>query len=69
MKSRPDRSEIKMEWIERVIFNPEKTTIQEDGRVKKWARIAEADNRYLRVILLADGETLHNSFFDRGYKP
>jgi hypothetical protein len=27
------------------------------------------DDRYLRVILLPDGETVHNAFFDRGYKP
>jgi hypothetical protein len=25
------------------------------------------DNRYLRVILLADGETVHNAFFDRRF--
>jgi hypothetical protein len=24
---------------------------------------------YLRVILLADGETVHNAFFDRGHRP
>jgi len=27
------------------------------------------ENRYLRVILLEDGETVHNAFFDRGFKP
>src|SRR5947208_465610 len=25
--------------------------------------------RYLRVILLPDGETVHNAFFDRSYRP
>jgi len=25
------------------------------------------ENRYLRVILLEDGETVHNAFFDRGF--
>jgi hypothetical protein len=24
--------------------------------------------KYLRVILLEDGETVHNAFFDRGFK-
>jgi hypothetical protein len=24
--------------------------------------------KYLRVILLEDGETVHNAFFDRSYK-
>jgi hypothetical protein len=27
------------------------------------------ESRYLRVILLPDGETVHNAFFDRGFKP
>jgi hypothetical protein len=63
---RPDRSIIKDEWILFVIKNPEKTIIQADGRIKKWAHIPEAD-KYLRVILLEDGETVHNAFFDRSY--
>jgi hypothetical protein len=25
----------------------------------------EAENKFLRVILLPDGETVHNAFFDR----
>jgi len=58
-----------MEWIEYVIANPEKTVVQADGRLKQWARIHEVSDRHLRVILLADGETLHNAFFDRGFKP
>jgi hypothetical protein len=24
--------------------------------------------RYLRVVTLADGETVHNAFFDRGFR-
>lgn len=27
------------------------------------------EQRYLRVILLEDGETIHNAFFDRGFRP
>jgi len=64
---RPDRSEIKQEWIHFVIENPEKTEVQSDGRIRKWAKICEVD-KYLRVILLQDGETVHNAFFDRSYK-
>jgi hypothetical protein len=30
-------------------------------------RVPEMDNRYLRVILLSDGETVHNAFFDRRF--
>jgi hypothetical protein len=30
--------------------------------------IKEAEGRYLRVVLLEDGETIHNAFFDRSFK-
>ncbi len=66
-RKRQDRAQIKEEWIEFVIENPVKTAIQSDGRIRKWAKIAEV-NKYLRVILLEDGITVHNAFFDRSYK-
>ena len=66
-RQRPDRSGIQIEWIQQVIDHPVKTEIQSDGRIKKWARIVEAD-KYLRVVLLEDGETVHNAFFDRSFK-
>ena len=66
-RKRKDRSSIKEEWIKFVIEHPQKTEIQTDGRVKKWAKIKDVD-RYLRVILLEDGETIHNAFFDRSFK-
>ena len=67
-RERPDRAMIKDEWIEYVIQNPLREEAQSDGRIRKWARIVEMDNRALRVILLEDGETVHNAFFDRGFK-
>lgn len=66
-RKRPDRAEIRENWIKFVIENPEKPETQSDGRIKKWAKISEA-GKYLRVILLEDGETVHNAFFDRSYK-
>ena len=69
IRSRPDRAIIKLEWIQFVIDNFEKEAIQEDGRIRRWAKIVEMENKYLRVILLEDGETVHNAFFDRGYQP
>ena len=68
LSSRPDRAQIKHSWIERVVEHPEKEHIQEDGRIRRWGQVPESRNRYLRVILLADGETVHNVFFDRGFK-
>jgi hypothetical protein len=53
----------------RVIASPEREYVQADGRVRHWARIDVMEGRYLRVILLPDRETVHNAFFDRGYKP
>ena len=67
-RQRPDRSIIKDEWIEYVIKNPLREERQSDGRIRRWARIAEMGNRALRVILLDDGETVHNTFFDRDFK-
>jgi hypothetical protein len=69
MRSPPDRAAIRLEWIEHVIANPVREVIQHDGRIRRWAPIAEMDGRYLRVILLPDGETVHNAFFDRVFKP
>ncbi len=66
-RQRSDRKIIKDEWLEFVVKNPEKTEIQSDGRIRKWAKIDEV-GKYLRVILLEDGETIHNAFFDRNFK-
>lgn len=69
MRQRPDRSGIELAWIEKVITCPTKQIIQADGRIRRWAAIEEADGRYLRVVLLEDGETVHNAFFDRSFTP
>ena len=64
-KKRPDRAIIKNEWIMQAIKSPICTKIQSDGRIRKWIKI---EDKYLRVILLEDGETVHNAFFDRSFK-
>lgn len=69
IRSRPDRALIQDEWIKRAVDHPIRQTIQEDGRIRRWAQIKEMDDRYLRVILLEDGQTVHNAFFDRSFKP
>lgn len=68
MRLRPDRATIQMEWIQRVVECPVKESIQQDGRIRRWAKIPEADGKYLRVVLLPDGETIHNAFFDRRFE-
>ena len=67
INQRPDRAVIKEEWILKTMNNPLKTENQADGRTRKWGFIEEA-GKYLRVILLEDGETVHNAFFDRSFK-
>lgn len=67
VRHRPDRAIIKEEWILKTINNPLKTEVQNDGRIRKWSFIEEV-GKYLRVILLEDGETVHNAFFDRDFR-
>jgi len=69
IRDRPDRAIIQDAWIERAIREPARESIQEDGRIRRWIPIPEMENRYLRVILLEDGETVHNAFFDRRFVP
>jgi hypothetical protein len=67
-RARPDRQDIELDWIERVVMYPDSEQIQHDGRIRRWKAIPEAGGRYLRVILLQDGETIHNAFFDRRFR-
>ncbi|WP_018880326.1 hypothetical protein [Thioalkalivibrio sp. ALE9] len=59
---------IRDEWIVQAIDEPLYEEVQGDERIRRWALIDEAEGRYLRVVLLADGETVHNAFFDRGFR-
>jgi hypothetical protein len=68
-RRRKDRAWIRDEWIERTIRNPLRRQVQADGRIRLWASIPEAQGQFLRVILLEDGETVHNAFFDRDFRP
>ncbi|HTQ76590.1 MAG TPA: hypothetical protein VMI15_01065 [Burkholderiales bacterium] len=69
IRKRADRLAIEDSWIERVAQNPEHEALQVDGRIRRWGRIPEAGNRWLRVVLLDDGLTVHNAFFDRRFEP
>jgi hypothetical protein len=65
----PDRRVIQDAWIECAIRGPLRENRQVDGRIRRWVQVPEMENRYLRVILLADAETVHNAFFDRRFVP
>jgi hypothetical protein len=62
------RPDIKTEWIEYVLSNSIRTVVQTNGRIRRWALIAEV-GKHLRVVTESDGETVHNAFFDRRFKP
>ena len=64
------RPYIQREWCEMVLAAPLRRDVQSDGRIRFWGRIAEAGEarpRFLRVVTLEDGETVHNAFFDRNF--
>jgi hypothetical protein len=69
IRRRPDRAGLLEEWIRRTVENPVREAVQADVRIRRWLAIPEAGNKVLRVVLLEDGETVHNAFFDRGFKP
>lgn len=69
MRHRPDRASIEDAWIERVVRQPERELVQLDGRFRRWGRVPETGNRWLRVVVLDDGVTVHNAFFDRRFQP
>ncbi|MGH9407030.1 MAG: hypothetical protein ACRD3D_14505 [Terriglobia bacterium] len=68
VRTRPDRKIILDDWIERVIEHPIAEVTQRDHRIRRWGMVPEMANRALRVVLLPDGETVHNAFFDRSFR-
>ena len=62
------RPYIQVRWLEQVISAPLRREVQSDGRIRYWAWIDEL-NRYLRVVTLEDGLTVHNAFTDRRFSP
>lgn len=54
------RPYIRREWCELALAQPVRVEEQEDGRVRHWVYIMGMD-RYLRVVTLEDGETVHKA--------
>lgn len=61
------RPYLKQEWIEFVLENPLQIVYQDDSRIQHWAFIEEI-GKYIRVVTLDDGLTVHNAFPDRDFK-
>lgn len=64
------------DWATSVLAAPLRRDVQPDGRIRFWGRRfwgrvidpRDGQERVLRIITLEDGETVHNAFFDRGYR-
>lgn len=67
------RPYLQREWCARVLADPVARVVQSDGRVRFWGIVPElgaaigSEVRVLRIVTLADGETVHNAFPDRGF--
>lgn len=61
------RPYLRREWCEQAIELKQNWEQQPDGRYRYWMFVPEL-GRYLRVVTLEDGETVHNAFPDRGFR-
>lgn len=61
------RSYIKPAWVKKALTKSIHKELQTDGRIRHWIYIKEL-KKYLRVVTLADGKTVHNAFPDRNFK-
>ena len=55
----------------KVLQSPLRKVVQSDGRIRFFGEFTDTvsgETRILRVVTLADGDTVHNAFFDRGYR-
>lgn len=66
--AKPGRRVIDVIDIQGVLTAPLKKEREPSGRVRYWGWIASLGT-YLRVVTLADGETVHNAFLDRDFEP
>ena len=69
--TRPKRGYLTEALCRRIIADPLRTEVQADGRIRFWGEVtlpSEAGPRILRVVTLADGETIHTAFIDRGFR-
>ncbi len=65
--SSPQRDYLTIELCEFVVENHIKKQNQIDGRMRYWAYI-EKYNKYLRVVVDVDNETIITAHFDRNFK-
>ena len=67
---RRERPYIDLSWCRDVIAAPLRRELQRDGRARYRGEVRlprEPAPRILRVVTQADGEPVHNAFFDRRF--
>lgn len=62
------RPYLRREWCAEALRQSAHREVQPDGRVRYWVFVEEL-GKYIRVVTLEDGETVHNAFPDRGFRP
>jgi hypothetical protein len=67
-RSKAGRAAIEYDDVAAVLAAPVRTERQADGRVRYWGWVPRL-RRWLRVVTLEDGNTVHNAFLDRRFKP
>lgn len=60
------RPYLRREWCAEAIAAPLRREVQPDGRIRHWIHLPD-EKRYLRVVTLEDGVTVHNAFYDRRF--
>jgi hypothetical protein len=63
---RSDRRWIDPAEIRRILAAPIRKECQKDGRVRYWGYLPRL-GAYIRVVTLADGETVHTALKDRDF--
>lgn len=68
-KIRPGKHpEISVEQAIQAAENFLREVVQNNGRIRRWGYVEEL-GKYVRVVIEADGETLHNAFIDGRFRP
>lgn len=65
------RPYVQLAWIAPILAAPLRRIAQPDGRIRFRGAVTDPRDgqaRFLRVVTLDDGETVHNAFFDRDFE-
>jgi len=57
------------EVVTAVLAGPLHRAVQADGRHRLWGLPPSLPGKVVRIVLLPDGETVHNGFIDRSAPP